>query len=48
MFREHEQEIATEANEKGLKSDDVLAVSGARSIGGRNVGQMLPAGAATE
>ncbi len=28
VFRKHEQEIATEANEKGLKSDEVLAVLG--------------------
>ena len=28
MFRQHESEIATEINDKGLKSDDVLAVLG--------------------
>src|SRR5688500_18677700 len=28
VFRQHEQEIATEAHEKGLKSDEVLAVLG--------------------
>ncbi len=28
VFRQHEQEIATETNEKGLKSDDVLALLG--------------------
>src|SRR5919107_43920 len=27
-FRQHEDEIATETNKKGLKSDDVLAVLG--------------------
>ncbi len=27
MFRQHEGEIATEIRDKGLKSDDVLAVS---------------------
>jgi hypothetical protein len=27
-FRQHENEIATEANDKGLKSDDVLALLG--------------------
>ena len=26
VFRQHEGEIATEANNKGLKSDEVLAV----------------------
>jgi hypothetical protein len=26
VFRQHESEIATEVNAKGLKSDDVLAV----------------------
>lgn len=28
IFRQHENEIATEANDKGLKSDEVLAVLG--------------------
>ena len=28
VFRQHESEIATEVNDKGLKSDDVLAVLG--------------------
>jgi hypothetical protein len=28
VFRQHEGEIATEINDKGLKSDDVLAVLG--------------------
>ena len=28
VFRQHEKEIATEVNDKGLKSDDVLAVLG--------------------
>jgi len=26
VFRQHESEIATEVNDKGLKSDEVLAV----------------------
>jgi hypothetical protein len=28
VFRQHESEIATEVNDKGLKSDDVLAILG--------------------
>jgi hypothetical protein len=28
VFRQHEGEIATEVNDKGLRSDDVLAVLG--------------------
>lgn len=28
VFRQHEGEIATETNDKGLKSDEVLAVRG--------------------
>src|SRR5215207_5602143 len=28
VFKQHESEIATEINDKGLKSDDVLAVLG--------------------
>ena len=28
VFRKHEQEISTETNDKGLKSDEVLALLG--------------------
>ncbi len=33
VFRQHEGEIATETNDKGLKSDDVLAVLGSDLAG---------------
>lgn len=33
VFRQHESEIATEVNDKGLKSDEVLAVLGSDLAG---------------